>query len=733
MADDKTLIKTKDKGRAVDPPTTPTEQFVPCVVVVEGPRRGSHFLLEETNNRIGRSTNNTIVFEDHSVSRNHAVISTSASQWMVSDLGSKNGTIVNNQLIKEAVTIGHKDVIQIGIYALRLITQKVSIEEEMEKIPWDTDVAIVEEPISRGETARVDASGGPVDESSSVEEGNDDDENLEVDDIQGMNISEDNEENPDEQGVGSVIKGKLGRRLVWLFVALIVVVGGAVYGYLEWMAPQQESKPAEPMHEMPTSEEIAPDSADLPRDEALQPPQPLMAPEPGNEPVAPPTAREEPESIRLVPVFLDFAASPLPAKVEFEGKDYGQTPVKINVELQIGQSYTANGTFALGEFQDSYTEHVTFTVAENQGMVPVLFRAPIGVIKITSLPLNTKVYLEGYFVYDQFHAKTAKLSEVTFNKPVYAPYGRYIVELRQPKQIGDNQFVEDIRYRREFFITEDKPAFNLTLAGEDLTSFPIEVRSIPENADVFVDASPMGKTPYVGNFPLGKHQLTLKKDGYFEHTESIEMDINTPYRVDVTLKTTEAGERINAGRQLLRNGQYKEAIAKFSEVFEHVPTISEIAQSQYLLGTCFVYLEDTKTAKGYFEQAKEHPDYQYQAMLGLASVYHAEGDVGKALPLLVEVMLKEKEGEVAADAKALLKQISPLRAVLYVYSEPTGATVSVNDENVGQPTPVILHDLGLGNYKIHIEKKGYIPQDLSLNLTANEFNPVYVKLRPIQQ
>ena len=71
--------------------------------------------------------------------------------------------------------------------------------------------------------------------------------------------------------------------------------------------------------------------------------------------------------------------------------------------------------------------------------------------------------------------------------------------------------------------------------------------------------------------------------------------------------------------------------------------------------------------------------------------------------------------------------------MIYVYSDPSGAMVTVNDKPVGQPTPVILHDLPLGNYRLKVQKAGYLPTDLSLTLSVNEFNPVVVRLKPIPQ
>jgi hypothetical protein len=67
---------------------------------------------------------------------------------------------------------------------------------------------------------------------------------------------------------------------------------------------------------------------------------------------------------------------------------------------------------------------------------------------------------------------------------------------------------------------------------------------------------------------------------------------------------------------------------------------------------------------------------------------------------------------------------------MYILTDPEGATVYLNEKKIEEKTPVILPDLTLGNYKVKIEKDGYMPQDLSINFSVNEFNPVIVKLKP---
>jgi tetratricopeptide (TPR) repeat protein len=464
-----------------------------------------------------------------------------------------------------------------------------------------------------------------------------------------------------------------------------------------------------------------------------RPAKPVEPPPPAAQP-AMPVPPAVPAGPKTIPVFLDFASSPLPATVYLEGKNYGMAPSKVNVELEPGREYTAEAVFNLNELQDSLVVKSAFTIEPATTMVPIFFKGPIGIVKVASIPRDTQLYIEGYYASDPFKPHTAKLTNVVFGKPVYVPYGKYTIELRQPKQLGEsNQFIEDIRYKREAQITEDAPLFELSVTDQDLQVFPVEIRSVPEKADVFIDAQLVGQTPYKGDFPLGEHTLVLRKDGYFEHSQSLKMDINTPYLTEITLKTTLAGQFLNAGSALIAKGMYKDAVAQLSEAFKNQPTPRETAQAQYLLGVAYLSMGDTSTAGGYFEQAKAEPEFEFPAKLGLATIHGLQQNMSAALPLLVEVLVRTQDEKVRSDAHGLFRQLSPLRSVMYIYTDPEGAVVTVNDKPVGQKTPLILHDMGLGNYKIRIQKNGFVPQDLNINMSIAEFNPVIIKLKPVEE
>ena len=65
--------------------------------------------------QIGRGEENTLVLDDHQVSRNHAMVqSTPSGEFYLSDLGSRNGTLVNRSRITAPVLLRPGDRISIG-------------------------------------------------------------------------------------------------------------------------------------------------------------------------------------------------------------------------------------------------------------------------------------------------------------------------------------------------------------------------------------------------------------------------------------------------------------------------------------------------------------------------------------------------------------------------------------------------------------------------------------------
>ncbi|MHA7631878.1 FHA domain-containing protein [Corallococcus sp. M7] len=89
------------------------------LVVVAGPMEGEEFALSELEYTVGRSTDNPICIQDTSVSRKHVTLRKESAGWMVSDMGSGNGTIVNGEPIAEETLLANGDVITLGDSELR--------------------------------------------------------------------------------------------------------------------------------------------------------------------------------------------------------------------------------------------------------------------------------------------------------------------------------------------------------------------------------------------------------------------------------------------------------------------------------------------------------------------------------------------------------------------------------------------------------------------------------------
>lgn len=106
----------------VHPPDLPSMPgTLDALVVVRGPFVGEAFELASEVTSVGRQAGNDIVLDDVTVSRHHALFTTTASgRVTVRDLNSLNGTYVNGSRVEE-VTLRTYDEVQIGKFKLRFV------------------------------------------------------------------------------------------------------------------------------------------------------------------------------------------------------------------------------------------------------------------------------------------------------------------------------------------------------------------------------------------------------------------------------------------------------------------------------------------------------------------------------------------------------------------------------------------------------------------------------------
>ncbi|NDH96442.1 MAG: FHA domain-containing protein [Actinobacteria bacterium] len=90
------------------------------LVVLTPPAVAGQVFELQTETTIGRASDCAVVIDDARVSKVHARIFERDNRWMVEDLGSTNGTLVNDHLLDHPENVGPGDRIQVGEHVLEL-------------------------------------------------------------------------------------------------------------------------------------------------------------------------------------------------------------------------------------------------------------------------------------------------------------------------------------------------------------------------------------------------------------------------------------------------------------------------------------------------------------------------------------------------------------------------------------------------------------------------------------
>ena len=89
-------------------------------MVTAGPLSGTKITLGEQPILIGRADDSTLVLTDDFASSRHARLTNRGGQWYVEDLGSTNGTYLDQQRVQGPLLISPGQPIRIGQTALEL-------------------------------------------------------------------------------------------------------------------------------------------------------------------------------------------------------------------------------------------------------------------------------------------------------------------------------------------------------------------------------------------------------------------------------------------------------------------------------------------------------------------------------------------------------------------------------------------------------------------------------------
>jgi pSer/pThr/pTyr-binding forkhead associated (FHA) protein len=96
------------------------------LIVIYGDHVGKEYRLGAKRVLIGRADQCDIPINDSSVSRKHASIETKDGRFLLRDLQSTNGTVVNNKRIDAAV-LNHGDKIRIGRAVFKFLEREITV------------------------------------------------------------------------------------------------------------------------------------------------------------------------------------------------------------------------------------------------------------------------------------------------------------------------------------------------------------------------------------------------------------------------------------------------------------------------------------------------------------------------------------------------------------------------------------------------------------------------------
>lgn len=110
------------RSNVSSPRTTASGNEPTLLVIIDGPLAGSSIPLNGEAITMGRSASNTVVLDDEFVSSHHARIYPDAAsgQWVIEDLGSTNGTIVNDQRLNVPTILPPRMPVRIGATTFEL-------------------------------------------------------------------------------------------------------------------------------------------------------------------------------------------------------------------------------------------------------------------------------------------------------------------------------------------------------------------------------------------------------------------------------------------------------------------------------------------------------------------------------------------------------------------------------------------------------------------------------------
>lgn len=131
------------------------------LVILTGRHRGARLNLPEKTVVVGRDEDCAVRLNTHEVSRQHCTLLVAGDEIRVKDLGSRNGTFINDVEVKEESLLKPGDILRVGPMLFQMETLRPDIPEPpAEEFPNPSDDSITNwlaedepEPTASNDTA----------------------------------------------------------------------------------------------------------------------------------------------------------------------------------------------------------------------------------------------------------------------------------------------------------------------------------------------------------------------------------------------------------------------------------------------------------------------------------------------------------------------------------------------------------------------------------------------------
>ncbi len=123
--EDKTTILAGGDATTLQAELNKAKEQPACLIIIRGTPQGHRYFITENEMTLGRDQSADITLMDQSISRKHARVNKSGGKLYLTDMGSINGTFVNDKKVPQGspVELEKEDVIKVGATILKYLPQ----------------------------------------------------------------------------------------------------------------------------------------------------------------------------------------------------------------------------------------------------------------------------------------------------------------------------------------------------------------------------------------------------------------------------------------------------------------------------------------------------------------------------------------------------------------------------------------------------------------------------------